>query len=72
MSCAFAVSERLRPQTYSLQIRELNADSDEGRKWGGPPDDMRDRPKRSAGFNTRDPSLLASPSERRTHSGIMA
>jgi hypothetical protein len=26
-------------------------------KWGGP--HMRDRPKRSAGFNTRDPSLLA-------------
>jgi hypothetical protein len=24
-------------------------------KWGGPPDHMRDRPKRSAGFNTRDP-----------------
>ena len=27
---------------------------------------MRDRPKRSAGFNTRDPSLLAAPSELRT------
>ena len=54
--CVGTVGERCHG-TLSLDRAQLMTIESASEKWGGPPDHMRDRPKRSAGFNTRDPSL---------------